>query len=428
MPAVQSRGTIYGVILNDKASLAAIGPALFADPYKAAPKAPVLYIKPANTRLNAKVGAGATAILPAGADSVEIGATLALVIGRSASKVAAADAWAHIAGVAVVADLSLPHDSYYRPAIREKCFDGSCALGSEVVPVTDIAGLVARTVVDGVVVAQRRFDDLVREVPQLFAEVTAFMTLSAGDMLLVGVPWRGPQAKPGSTVAVEVKGIDRIEFSLASSGKAVVAPGPATVIALGLNYADHAKELAFKAPDKPLVFLKGVNTVTGDSAKTVRPEDATYMHYECELAVRIGKTAKGVKRADAMNYVDAYAVANDYAIRDYLENYYRPNLKVKNRDGCTPIGQWIPAAQVADYKNLALRTYVNGNLTQDGSTRDMIFDIPFLIEYLSEFMTLQPGDIILTGTPEGLADVKAGDEVVTEIEGIGRLTNFIVSE
>ena len=178
------------------------------------------------------------------------------------------------------------------------------------------------------------------------------------------------------------------------------------------------------------LFLAGMQLIVlaGDAAKTVRPSDATYMHYECELAVRIGKEAKGIQRTEAMAHVDAYAVANDYAIRDYLENYYRPNLKVKNRDGCTPLGLWKPAAQVPDYKNLALRTYVNGALTQDGNTRDMIFDIPFLIEYLSEFMTLRPGDIILTGTPEGLADVKAGDEVVTEIEGIGRLTNYIISE
>lgn len=419
---------VYGVILNDAGSLAALGAALSADPYKAPPKAPVLYIKPANTRFNAKVGAGGTAILPAGADSVEVGATLALVIGRTASRLAAADVWAHVAGVTVVADLSLPHDSYYRPAIREKCFDSSCAMSGKLVPVTDISTLVARTMIDGVSVDERRFDDLVRDVPQLLAEVTAFMTLAEGDMLLVGVPWRAPQAKLGSTVAVEVDGVERIEFKLAASGAGELQRGPANVIALGLNYADHAKELAFKAPDKPLVFLKGANTLAGENARTVRPAHATYMHYECELAVRIGKTAKGVKRADAMDYVDAYAVANDYAIRDYLENYYRPNLKVKNRDGCTPIGSWISAAQVADYRNLALRTYVNGKLAQDGNTKDMIFDIPFLIEYLSEFMTLQPGDIILTGTPEGLADVKAGDEVVTEIEGIGRLTNHIVSE
>jgi 5-oxopent-3-ene-1,2,5-tricarboxylate decarboxylase/2-hydroxyhepta-2,4-diene-1,7-dioate isomerase len=204
---------------------------------------------------------------------------------------------------------------------------------------------------------------------------------------------------------------------------------PRTVFALGLNYADHAKELSFKAPSEPLVFLKGPNTFIGHRAQTRRPKDATYMHYECELAVVIGRPARKVKRENAYDYVAGYTVANDYAIRDYLENYYRPNLRVKNRDTCTPIGPWLVDAQdVPDPMNLTLRTYVNGKQTQEGSTRDMIFSIPVLIEYLSSFMTLNEGDIILTGTPEGLVNTAVGDEVVTEIEGIGRLVNTIVDD
>lgn len=204
---------------------------------------------------------------------------------------------------------------------------------------------------------------------------------------------------------------------------------PKTVFALGLNYADHAAELDFKAPEKPLIFLKGANAYTGHRSVTRRPADATYMHYECELAVVIGRDAKNVKREDAYDYVAGYSVANDYAIRDYLENYYRPNLRVKNRDACTPIGPWlVDTADVESPMDLKLYSYVNGEKTQEGTTKDMIFDIPFLIEYLSEFMTLSAGDIILTGTPEGLADVKAGDEVVTEIESIGRLVNTIAND
>jgi 5-oxopent-3-ene-1,2,5-tricarboxylate decarboxylase / 2-hydroxyhepta-2,4-diene-1,7-dioate isomerase len=204
---------------------------------------------------------------------------------------------------------------------------------------------------------------------------------------------------------------------------------PRTIFALGLNYADHAKELAFKAPDEPLVFMKGPNALIGHRGRTRRPADATYMHYECELGVVIGRPAKRVKRADAYDYIAGYTVANDYAIRDYLENYYRPNLRVKNRDGCTPLGPWlVDAADVPSPMNLKLSTAVNGKVTQEGRTRDMIFDIPFLIEYLSGFMTLAAGDLILTGTPEGLVDVKPGDEVVTEIEGIGRLVNYMVGD
>ncbi|RYY63756.1 MAG: 2-hydroxyhepta-2,4-diene-1,7-dioate isomerase, partial [Comamonadaceae bacterium] len=203
-------------------------------------------------------------------------------------------------------------------------------------------------------------------------------------------------------------------------------PRARTILALGLNYADHAKELAFKAPEEPLVFLKGENALTGHRQVTRRPAGVEYMHYECELTVVIGRTARRVRRDDAYDFVAGYTVANDYAIRDYLENWYRPNLRVKNRDATTPLGPWlVDRADVPDPMALALRTTVNGRETQSGNTRDMIFDVPFLVEYFSSFMTLQPGDLILTGTPDGIVDCKAGDVVVTEIEGLGALVNTI---
>jgi len=202
-----------------------------------------------------------------------------------------------------------------------------------------------------------------------------------------------------------------------------------TIVALGLNYADHARELAFKAQDEPLVFVKGPGSLIGHRGQTRRPADATFMHYECELAVVIGKPARRVARADAMAHVAGYTVANDYAIRDYLENWYRPNLRVKNRDGGTVLGPWlVDAADIESPPRLALKTFVNGRLAQQGNTRDLVFDIPFLIEYLSAFMTLAPGDVILTGTPEGVSNVGVGDEVVCEIEGIGRLANTIAGD
>jgi 5-oxopent-3-ene-1,2,5-tricarboxylate decarboxylase/2-hydroxyhepta-2,4-diene-1,7-dioate isomerase len=206
-----------------------------------------------------------------------------------------------------------------------------------------------------------------------------------------------------------------------------------TIIALGINYVDHAKELAKEltigAKDEPLAFLKGPNSLIGHRGFTRRPSEATFMHYECELAVVIGASAKKVASRDAMRHVAGYTVANDYAVRDYLENWYRPNLRVKNRDTCTVLGPWlVPAADVPDPHALELRTLVNGRITQRGNTRDLINDIPALIEYLSSFMTLSPGDVILTGTPEGVVDVQVGDEVVTEIDGIGRLVNRLVGD
>ncbi|NIM40017.1 MAG: 2-hydroxyhepta-2,4-diene-1,7-dioate isomerase [Hydrogenophaga sp.] len=205
-------------------------------------------------------------------------------------------------------------------------------------------------------------------------------------------------------------------------------PRPRTVLALGLNYADHAKELAFKPPTEPLAFAKGEASLIGHRAFTVRPADVKFMHYECELAVVIGRTAKHVKRGDARDFIAGYTVANDYAIRDYLENWYRPNLRVKNRDTCTPIGPWLVDAQdLPDPANLALQTTVNGKVTQSGNTRDMVFDVPTLIEYFTSFMTLQAGDLILTGTPDGVVDCQPGDVIVTSIEGIGELHNTITA-
>lgn len=205
-----------------------------------------------------------------------------------------------------------------------------------------------------------------------------------------------------------------------------------TIIALGLNYADHVKELSREltvtTKDAPLVFLKGPNALVGHRGLTPRPVDAAFMHYECELAVVIGRAAKRVKAADAMAHVAGYTVCNDYAIRDYLENFYRPNLRVKNRDACTAIGPWlVDAADVPDPHALGLRTRVNGQVTQSGNTGDMIHRVAELIEYLSGFMTLSPGDVILTGTPDGVVNVQPGDVVETEIDGIGTLVNTLAA-
>ena len=206
-----------------------------------------------------------------------------------------------------------------------------------------------------------------------------------------------------------------------------------TVIALGLNYADHVKELAreltVQAQDEPLVFLKTAGALLGHRGHTRRPAGVAVMHYECELAVVIGRTARRVRRADALQHVAGYTVCNDYAVRDHLENWYRPNLRAKNRDGATVLGPWLVSAnEVPDPQALALRTLVNRRVTQQGHTSNMVNDVAALIDYVSGFMTLRAGDVILTGTPEGVVGVDVGDEVVTEIDGIGRLVNTIAPE
>jgi len=203
-------GTVYGVILNDSASLQKIG-ALDAPPYKGAPKAPAMYIKPANTR----VGSGATVTLPRGASTLEVGATLGLVIGRAAARLTVANALDAVCGVVLAADLSLPHASYYRPAIREKCFDASLPIGT-VQPLLDLSALVLSTEIDSRLVDQRSLADLIRGPAQLLADVTEFMTLAQGDVLLVGVRYQAPLAGVGSRVRISAVGVGTLEFSIAA--------------------------------------------------------------------------------------------------------------------------------------------------------------------------------------------------------------------
>ena len=215
---------------------------------------------------------------------------------------------------------------------------------------------------------------------------------------------------------------------------------PRTILALALNYADHAQELAAKSSaeqgrflqaqrGEPVVFLKGGNSVVGHRGFTRRPADGEFMHYECELAVVIGREGRRIPRTRAYDHVAGYTVANDYAIRNFLEPYYRPNLRVKSRDGGTALGPWLVSREaIADPMALRLRTEVNGRVVQEGCTADMIHDVPALIEYLSAFMTLSPGDVILTGTPKGSVDVQPGDVVACEVQDVGRLLNTLVAD
>lgn len=203
---------------------------------------------------------------------------------------------------------------------------------------------------------------------------------------------------------------------------------PGTIIALGLNYADHASELSFKPPSEPIIFFKGKNALSGHRAIVMRPP-AEMVHYEGELAVVIGRSGYHILEKDAMAHVLGYTVANDFAVRDMLENYYRPNLPVKNRDGMTPIGPWLTAASmISDPLKLTIETTVNGQTVQKGSTGDMIFGISEIIALISRVLTLRAGDVILTGTPKGAINVGHGDRVRVHIEGVGTLDNTICEE
>jgi 5-oxopent-3-ene-1,2,5-tricarboxylate decarboxylase / 2-hydroxyhepta-2,4-diene-1,7-dioate isomerase len=209
--------TLYGVLLNYKGALAALGEAVHKPPYKAPPKAPVLYIKPANTW----IGDGAPIPVPSDVDALQMGAALGVVIGRTACRVSVEAALDYVAGYTVVNDVSVSHDSYYRPSIRLKCRDGFCPISSVIVDRTRVAdpdALAVRVFVDGALRQQNTTANLIRSTARLIADITEFMTLSAGDVLLTGVPENAPLARAGQRVAIEIEGVGRLENPLIAEG------------------------------------------------------------------------------------------------------------------------------------------------------------------------------------------------------------------
>lgn len=201
---------------------------------------------------------------------------------------------------------------------------------------------------------------------------------------------------------------------------------PGKVIALALNYADHVAELGFQAPEEPVMFLKPNTSLLPHRGTVEYPRGAKYMHYEVELAVVIGRDARRVKAKDATDYIGGYTIANDLVVRDYVSNYYRPPMRAKGWDTFGPLGPYLVSAdEVPDPYSLGLRAYVNGELRQEGNTEGMILKAPELIEFMSRFMTLQAGDVILTGTPKGVSHVHPGDRMRMEIDGLGALENDV---
>lgn len=213
VPPYKLSGTVYGTLLNHWAVLESLGDSVEQAPYKGAPKAPVLYMKPRNT-LSAH---GKTVSLPEGTPAFQVGASLGLVIGRTACRVPVQSALDFVAGYVVVNDLSIPHESFYRPSLRFKAVDATCVIGPAVVPraiVKNPDELAVRVYVDGELVQSSATSGMIRPAAQLLADVTEFMTLSAGDVLLLGVAQGAPLARAGQRIAVEIEGIGRLETEL----------------------------------------------------------------------------------------------------------------------------------------------------------------------------------------------------------------------
>lgn len=199
-------GTVIGTLLNHRAALAALGDAVNLPPYKAPPKAPVLYIKPRNTH----IGHGGAIVVPAGVDELEMGATLGIVIGETTCRVSEADALNSVAGYTVCNDVSVPHDSYYRPSLRFKCRDTFLAIGPCIVGARQVANpdaLSISVIIDGATLQRSSTAGMLRGAARLVAEVSEFMTLSPGDVLMLGVPAGAPRAREGQSVSITIEGV-----------------------------------------------------------------------------------------------------------------------------------------------------------------------------------------------------------------------------
>ncbi len=196
------------------------------------------------------------------------------------------------------------------------------------------------------------------------------------------------------------------------------------VVGIGRNYAAHAAELGNDLPEEPLMFLKPNTSVVGPGDPVFYPEQTQELHYEGELAVVIGRICRDVEPERVGDVVYGYTIGNDVTARD-LQRSDGQFTRAKGFDSFCPLGPWIETE--LDTSDLRVQTHLNGDLKQDGSTKDLIFDVATLVAHVSSVMTLLPGDVILTGTPEGVGPMHPGDEVDITISGIGTLTNKVVT-
>ena len=198
---------------------------------------------------------------------------------------------------------------------------------------------------------------------------------------------------------------------------------PSKIVCIGENYMDHIEEMGSKAVSEPVIFMKPSSSVISHGESIVIPEESERVDYEAELGVVIGSLCKNVSKEDAKNYIMGYTCLNDVTARD-IQQRESQWIRAKGYDTFCPVGPCLETD--ADPTNLNIKLYVNGELKQSSNTKNMMRDVYTLVSYISKIMTLYPGDIIATGTPKGVGRLMDGDMVTVEIEGIGKLTNYVI--
>ena len=209
-------------------------------------------------------------------------------------------------------------------------------------------------------------------------------------------------------------------------------PLPQKIVCVGLNYRDHAEEQGVELPARPLLFAKWPNTLIGDGDEIRLPAISQNVDYEAELGVVIGRRASGVAADDALDFVQGYVVANDVSGRD-LQFSDGQWVRGKSLDTFLPVSDLVPASEVPDPQALPIRAILNGEVMQDSHTSNMIFGVADIVSFVSQAITLEPGDLIITGTPAGVGAfrdpkvwLQPGDEITIEIDGLGRISNPVV--
>lgn len=232
-------------------------------------------------------------------------------------------------------------------------------------------------------------------------------------------------ALAGDPLYVGVKLLDQ-EFKLEDVRLLAPVLPRSKVVGIGRNYAAHAAEMGNDVPAEPLMFLKPNTSVIGPGDPIFYPPQTQDLHYEGELAVVIGRICRDVPPEQATDVIHGYTIGNDVTARD-LQRSDVQFTRAKGFDSFCPLGPWIETdLDPHDFaEGRRVQTHLNGELKQDGSTKDLIFDIPTLVAHVSSVMTLLPGDVILTGTPEGVGPMNVGDEVEVSIAGLGTLTNTV---
>lgn len=232
-------------------------------------------------------------------------------------------------------------------------------------------------------------------------------------------------ALAGDPLYVGIKLLEQ-EYKLADVKLLAPTLPRSKVVGIGRNYRAHAAELGHEVPDEPLMFIKPNTSVIGPDDSILYPEQTNELHFEGELAIVIGRICRDVPAEKATDVIHGYTIGNDVTARD-LQRKDGQFTRAKGFDSFCPLGPWIETdldpQNFAD--GVAIQTHLNGDLKQDGSTKDLIFDIPTLVAHVTSVMTLLPGDVILTGTPEGVGPMEIGDEVEVSIAGIGTLTNKV---